>query len=137
MIIAIDFDGTITETNEYPQIGKLRKSAKKFIKHAHKQGHTLILYTCRENYDLEKAKNFLEKNDLLKCFSCFNENDKERSQIYGNDCRKIGCDWLIDDKAFAPWLTNNEISERIDVIFKCAVSYMKLGNIKKIIHIKL
>jgi hypothetical protein len=112
MIFAIDFDGTIVK-NEWPNIGKLRWLAKPVLQWMKRRGHTLILWTCRvcneERYlgnqcPLCSAYCFLEDNGIK--FNYINENPPERIKLYNNDCRKIGADWYIDDKAgFWGWWT--------------------------------
>ena len=98
LTIAIDFDGTISYLAPFPSIGRVRPYASEFITLAEHLGHTLILNTCREGEHLEQAKAWLEKEGLLQCFSFFNSNNPELIKLFDNDCRKIGCDWNIDDK---------------------------------------
>ena len=47
-IIAIDFDGTITDDTPYPVCGNLRKEAVEYIQKLHKLGYTLVLWTARK-----------------------------------------------------------------------------------------
>jgi len=46
-IIAIDFDGTIVD-HEFPRIGQLKEGVRDFMKALHKQGHKIIVWTCRQ-----------------------------------------------------------------------------------------
>ena len=46
MVLAIDFDGCIVEET-YPEIGELRKDAKKIINQLVQDGHYIIIWTCR------------------------------------------------------------------------------------------
>jgi hydroxymethylpyrimidine pyrophosphatase-like HAD family hydrolase len=57
MIIAIDFDGTIVE-HRYPAIGKEMFFAFDTLKALQKDGHLLILWTCRHGKSLEEALDF-------------------------------------------------------------------------------
>ena len=47
MIIAIDFDGTITKEHRYPRIGVVDTKAIEVIKKL-KRKHTICLWTCRD-----------------------------------------------------------------------------------------
>ena len=58
------------------------------------------LYTCRENWDLGIALKWCYEHGLV--FDAVNENLPERVELHGNDCRKIGADMYIDDKARTP-----------------------------------
>lgn len=96
LTIAIDFDGTIVEDN-FPAIGTIKEETVEFMEKLKKQGHTIIVWTCREGEELEKAKEFLEKEQIP--FDYLNENDQKLINKYDNDCRKVGADFYIDDKA--------------------------------------
>lgn len=54
MIIAVDFDGTITEPSSKPKTGAIREDVIDVLKRLSKN-HKLILWTCREGQDLEEA----------------------------------------------------------------------------------
>lgn len=90
MVIAIDFDGTITDKNEFPQIGKWKEHAIEAIKNIQCHGHNCILWTCREGYYLDLAKEALEKEGLK--LSGYNYSP------YQLQSRKIVADIYIDDK---------------------------------------
>ena len=90
MVIAIDFDGTITEKNIFPDIAPLREHAKETIKNFQDAGHKCILWTCRYGIALLEAINWLAKNNIK--LDAYNEN------IYSLDSRKIVADVYIDDK---------------------------------------
>ena len=96
LTIAIDFDGTIVEDN-FPAIGTIKEETVEFMEKLKKQGHTIIVWTCREGEELEKAKEFLKKEQIP--FDYLNENDQKLINKYDNDCRKVGADFYIDDKA--------------------------------------
>lgn len=97
MIIAIDFDGTITTDATGIKEMELQHLAKEVIQELGKN-HVLILYTCREDEKLEDAKEFLRKNEMFYSFKYINSNANSNILKYGNDCRKIGADVYIDDK---------------------------------------
>ena len=90
MIIAIDFDGTITEKNEFPKIGKAREHVFEAIKNFQKHGHVCILWTCRHGKTLIDAIEFLRDNGVE--MNAYNDN------VYDLDTRKIVADVYIDDK---------------------------------------
>jgi hypothetical protein len=114
LTIAVDFDGTIVK-NAWPEIGEPRFLAFAVLRWLKKRGHCLILWTCREcridgdfdawdddNCFLCSTEIFLETNRVL--FDYYNQNSEELKKVYGNDTRKVGADWYIDDKAgFLGW----------------------------------
>ena len=61
MTIAVDFDGTITEQNLYPDIGPFRKYAINVLKALQRKGHTVCLWTCRSGESLDLALLNLKK----------------------------------------------------------------------------
>jgi hypothetical protein len=96
MIIAIDFDGTLVE-HKFPEIGNMIPFAFDVCKEWQKRGHDLILWTCRENKDLDLAVYFCKLRGLN--FDSINKNILTLSF----DCKpKIYADWYIDDRMFKP-----------------------------------
>ena len=91
MIIAIDFDGTITTKNEYPKIGEIRPYCKETINALRKVGHFCYLWTCRQGKDLEAAKKFLNENGIE--LDAYNEGPSTGSP-------KLVADVYIDDAAY-------------------------------------
>ena len=94
MIIAIDFDGTLSHEQLFddmspnlPLIGKLIRVKEK--------GHELILWTCRGGEWLDEAVNFCNSYGLF--FNAVNENVKGRT--YTNLSCKVVADLYVDDKA--------------------------------------
>jgi hydroxymethylpyrimidine pyrophosphatase-like HAD family hydrolase len=90
MVIAIDFDGCITDRNEFPRIGKWKEHALDAIRNFQKHGHKVILWTCREGKYLEDAKGALRIFDI--------ELDGYNYSPYQLQSRKIVADVYIDDK---------------------------------------
>ena len=91
-IIAIDFDGTITEPSTYPITGKIRQDAIDVIKRLQKR-YLCCLWTCRKGDDLQEAIQLLKDNGVV--FKYVNSTPfPERSS------NKIYADIYIDDKAF-------------------------------------
>ena len=107
-IIAIDFDGTLFENN-YPQIGLPKWNVINKCKELQQQGYELVLWSCREGKDLKHAVAQCESVGLH--FNYVNKNPKWAIKMWkGNDCRKIGADFYVDDK-------NLSIQEFIDSKF--------------------
>ncbi len=100
MIIAIDFDGTIATPDCYPDIGEPNWPVIWKLRECHKAGDEIIVWTCRHGEHLERMKHWLES--LQVPYDLINENDPERVTRFGADCRKLGADLYIDDKAVRP-----------------------------------
>lgn len=98
-IIAVDFDGTLF-TEEYPNIGKPKWRVINWCKERQAKGDILILWTCREGENLREAIEMCKEVGLV--FDYVNENVPSRIKRRGNDCRKIGADIYLDDKAMRP-----------------------------------
>lgn len=103
LIIAIDFDGTITEETNSTKIGTLKQNAKEVINWMKEKGCYTILWTCRTGKGLNDAILFLKQNGIN--FDAINKNapflDFQTSQkIFANqyiDNRNLNCsgiDWL-------------------------------------------
>ena len=90
MVIAVDFDGTITDKNIFPKIGEWKEHAIEAIKNLQQHGHKCILWTCREGNYLELAKDALAKAGLIM--------DGYNFSPYQLQSRKIVADVYIDDK---------------------------------------
>ena len=90
MVIAIDFDGTITEKNEFPHIGKIREHAFDAIKNLQANGHKCVLWTCRYGESLNEAIQFLLDRGV--------QMDGYNSNVYPLESRKIVADVYVDDK---------------------------------------
>ena len=98
LVIAVDFDGTIV-TNKYPDIGYLKRNAKKVINELYDAGHEIIINSCRQGKEEQDMIDFLKQMGIK--YSAVNENLGYRIEEYGNDCRKIGADVYIDDKEYS------------------------------------
>lgn len=98
MIIAIDFDGTISTKRDDENYLELQTDCQKAIVYLVYLGHQLILNTCRQGPQLEVAKEFLHQNGILEFFTTINENTIATKSKYDNDCRKISADIYIDDR---------------------------------------
>lgn len=64
IIIAIDFDDTITNKSEYPVTGSLNKRAEKYIRRFAKMGFTQVLWTGRTGHYYDEAVELIGKWNL-------------------------------------------------------------------------
>ena len=106
MIIAVDFDGTLCSPC-WPYIGKPNTKLINYLKEEKKNGHQLILWTCRNGKLLEEAVIWCKQQGLE--FDAVNENLPWRIQSAGYDPRKILADVFIDDRN--SWYPTNDISD--------------------------
>lgn len=117
VVIAVDFDDTIAKT-EYPKIIAPIPETIKFLREAKENGAEIILNTCREGKELQEALNWCKWNNVP--IDRANENSPTRIKIWG-DCRKIGADLYLDDKACSLWHDrrdwNDLMSSLFDVIY--------------------
>lgn len=101
-VIAIDFDGTITEDSEYPVMGKIKEKAVEVIKELKKK-NTIILWTCRTGEFLQEAVNALKEKGLE--FDYINEYPGCGSKVFANI--------YIDDRAFHSCVDWDVIKEEL------------------------
>ena len=97
--IAVDFDGTLCE-NCWPEIGEANEELIDWLVGWRKQGNKLILWTCRAGEALDLAVAWCKSYALE--FDAVNDNLPEIVEKYGNNSRKITCDYYIDDRACLP-----------------------------------
>lgn len=96
-IIAIDFDGTMFET-EYPKILRPILPVIEMAKARKAKGDKLILWTCREGAELDAAIEACREYGLE--FDAANDNLPELKEKWGNNPRKVAADEYWDDKNF-------------------------------------
>jgi len=96
-VIAIDFDGTITDRNLFPRIGKPRKDAIKYINKLHTEGHYIIIWTCRGEQSLIAMADWLDKNGVK--YNKINEN-APLERIGFKPSPKVFANYYIDDLGF-------------------------------------
>ena len=97
--IAVDFDGTLCYS-EWPALGEPNKPLIERLKQWKKRGNKLILWTCRAGDALTSAVSWCHEQELE--FDAINDNLPEIVEKYGNNSRKITCDYYIDDRACLP-----------------------------------
>lgn len=101
MIIAIDFDGTISTHDTYPRVPnpeEIREGAWSVLQQLKEEGHILVLWTCRQGKYLTDAVRLCEDNGVE--FDAVNDNCMQIYRKYAHlgIGRKVSADWYIDDK---------------------------------------
>ncbi len=81
----------------------------------HRRGTKIVLWTCREGMDLKAALDWCNRFDVP--IDYVNENPQSHSELWKNDCRKIGADLYIDDKSFNLWHDCRNTQDIIDELF--------------------
>lgn len=107
MIVAVDFDGTLSLNAHYPNIGKPNIQLFSWLKEMKENNNdTIILWTCRDGKELDEAVKWCNEQGLY--FDYVNEN----VPYLGFDSRKIVADMYIDDLAYNPhskhWLDKSK-----------------------------
>lgn len=118
-IIAVDFDGTLC-VEEYPDIGPAKTEVIEYVKSLQKNGCRLILWTCREGELLNNAVAWCKEHNLH--FDAVNQNLVEEQEKWGNDCRKVGANYFLDDRNLHIPGSDNWLLLRTDHIFHYATS---------------
>lgn len=98
-IIAVDFDGTLCYS-DWPALGDPNERLISYLRDWRDQGNKLILWTCRAGKALEDAIDWCHDQKLY--FDAINDNLPEIVEMYGNNSRKITCDYYIDDRSLLP-----------------------------------
>lgn len=96
LILSVDFDGTLCES-QWPNIGKPNMHLFAYLINCRKCGIKVILNTMREGKLLDDAVEFCKKLGLS--FDAVNNNLPEMVEMYGQNSRKIGADFYIDDRS--------------------------------------
>lgn len=108
MIIAVDFDGTITYKNAYPNVGEINPRAIEVLRKLQVQGHKLCLWTCRDWY------NHTINDAIDACKECGLEFDYVNDSPYKTYSRKIIADVYIDDAVLGGITDWDKIEELFD-----------------------
>lgn len=95
MIIAVDFDGTLADTDA-TKIYSPNTKLINYLIDSRKNGSFVILWTCREGSRLDQAVEWC-KNQGLE-FDAVNDN-LPGLKLFGMNPRKVAADVYIDDKA--------------------------------------
>ena len=97
--IAVDFDGTLCYS-KWPDCGQPNQALITYLQEWRRNGNKLILWTCRAGEALTKAVDWCREQNLE--FDAVNDNLPEIIELYGNNSRKITCDYYIDDRMLLP-----------------------------------
>lgn len=100
-IIACDFDNCINLNAKFPDIGEPNTDLIKYLVDRQKEGHTVILWTCRCGETLDRAVEFCIRNGFAPDY--INENAPWIIEAFGGDTRKIFANKYIDDASVTPW----------------------------------
>lgn len=95
-IYAVDFDRTLNQAEEYPQLGEPNMGLIDYLKRRQQEGDKVILWTCREGDLLKSAVKFCKAYGLE--FDAVNDNLRENMEHFRNNCRKVYADYYIDDR---------------------------------------
>lgn len=96
-IIAVDFDGTITKSDAWPEIGEINEKVVKRLREEKEKGSIIILWTCRHGKQLEEALEFCRENNILIDY-CNRNADWVKEEFEGCS-RKIFAHEYWDDKS--------------------------------------
>lgn len=99
-VIAVDFDGTLVSGGHWPEVGEPNLQLIAQLKECKAVGDKLILWTCRSGEALDVAMAWAAEYGLT--FDAINDNLPEVIAAYGDNSRKISCDYYIDDKSVLP-----------------------------------
>ncbi len=100
LIIAVDFDGTISTEPDMGHELVLQPECKRVLTRLKEDSDAkLILWTCRTGAVLNEALQFLIDNDMSHLFDTVNSQLPEIEEKYHpHVARKVGADFYIDDK---------------------------------------
>lgn len=91
--VAVDFDGTLAEETNFPDIGEPREGAREAMKRLRESGARIIIFTVRGKKYEKDIREWLEHHEIL--FDYINENPDQPKDSSG----KIVADVYIDDRA--------------------------------------
>ena len=93
IVVAFDFDGTITKKDNYPYLDyEYNSYAIKWIKRIQKLNIISVLWTCNNEQKIEKIT-----NELAEKYSIY--FDYINDYPYRGNSRKLNADIYIDDRA--------------------------------------
>lgn len=95
MIIAVDFDGTISSA-KWPAVGPEVPGALGAMRELHDDGHYLIIWTCRQGTPLTTAINWLLEQGIP--FDRINDDAPHSVETFGEPSKKVYADVYVDDK---------------------------------------
>ena len=96
MTIAVDFDGTIVE-NRYPEIGRELPFATETLRMLAREGHRLVLWSCREGELLDEAVAWCRERGV-EFWAVNRDYPEETTENNPHWTRKLKADLFIDDR---------------------------------------
>jgi len=124
LIIAVDFDDTIVNTDPFFNISTLKEGAKEVINKWYAQGIYIIIWTCRHMETKNTAELFLIENGIN--FHKINEHSIFTHIDWPNPGPKVYADIYIDDKSLE--LVSQGKSIDWNIIDEQVKNYIKLKN---------
>lgn len=95
--IAVDFDGTLTIRDAWPEIGSENPYAFDVLKRFKREGHKIILNTCRRGQSLNDAVEWMSQKGVAP--DSVNDNPWARTIFNDpNPGTKVFADVYIDDR---------------------------------------
>jgi hypothetical protein len=125
-IIAIDFDGCLTQDNIFPRCGQPRRYAKEVTNLLHNLDAIVVIWTCRDcgfddngisHDDRIPAVDWMEENGIY--YDAINTSIKYASWSY--EARKIYANMYVDDVGFG-WADKDDIL--LDVLVEFLYKHM-------------
>lgn len=116
MIIAVDFDGTLTD-GVYPELGKPQPGAVKAMSALKDEGHYLILWTCRTGDKLRDAINWMLEHGIP--FDRVNDHCPANIAQYGDGGPKVYADVYLDDRnlgGFPGWFVAQDMLRAMSLV---------------------
>lgn len=101
MIIAVDFDGTITKHNEFPEINELCPYCIDVLTEMINRGHKIVLNTMRSGIYLNDAVKLIESNGIKLYGVNYTPGQKSWTKS-----PKVYADIYIDDAALGIPITD-------------------------------
>lgn len=113
LIIAVDFDGTI---HDFHNQGLSINDTIDLLRKCKEQGHTIIIFTCREEKDYDYIEKYMkEKNIPYDGINC----NAKGLEFFNGKNRKIYYNILLDDRAGLE-SAYRDLKETINIIDKCS-----------------
>jgi len=122
MIIALDFDGTCCK-HLHPSVGDEIDGCVDVLRELTEEGHELILWTCRDGYELELAVQWFVKHKLELAAI---QSNSPNVPYAGLVSRKIYAHLYIDDRGLGIPLTSTYPDEREHVDWHRCRELLKL-----------
>lgn len=99
-ILAIDFDGTLELSDNYPHIGDPNIPVIEHVIRFKRAGWHLVLWTCRANDKLQAAVDFCREHGITfdKDYDAINDNIPEIKKC-GINCRKVVATYYLDNRS--------------------------------------